>query len=117
MKKLFITALFALLMGGFAINANAQTGVTKNAVSQKEDPVSVFKTAVNTFETNLNTWKEGKTTEKINLQEDMKKAKEAKKVVKGLLPSLTEEQSTTYKELSDKLDDLITTYKELMQKK
>ena len=36
MKKLFITALFALLMGGFALTANAQPGVKPKPKANKE---------------------------------------------------------------------------------
>ena len=38
MKKLFITALFAILMGGFTLTANAQDGKDDSQTSKKATP-------------------------------------------------------------------------------
>jgi hypothetical protein len=127
MKKLFITALFALFMGGFAITANAQGKVTEttktNGIVKQDDKVSLnqnlidaFQKAVNTFEADINKCKEGKSTDKINLEGDMKDAKTAYQSVKNELKNLTKKQSDTFKELEIKYNNLIELYKELKDK-
>lgn len=127
MKKLFITALFALFMGGFAITANAQGKVTEtkktNGIVKQDDKVSLnqnlidaFQKAVNTFEADINKCKEGKSTDKINLEGDMKDAKTAYQSVKNELKNLTKKQSDTFKELEIKYNNLIALYKELKDK-
>lgn len=127
MKKLFITALFALFMGGFAITANAQGKVTEtkktNGIVKEDDKVSLnqnlidaFQKAVNTFEADINKCKEGKNTDKINLEGDMKEAKTAYQSVKNELKNLTKKQSDTFKELEIKYNNLIALYKELKDK-
>ena len=124
MKKLFITALFALFMGGFAITANAQGKVTEtkktNGIVKQDDKVSLnqnlidaFQKAVNTFEADINKCKEGKSTDKINLEGDMNDAKTAYQSVKNELKNLTKKQSDTFKELEIKYNNLIALYKEL----
>lgn len=124
MKKLFITALFALFMGGFAITANAQGKVTEtkktNGIVKQDDKVSLnqnlidaFQKAVNTFEADINKCKEGKNTDKINLEGDMNDAKTAYQSVKNELKNLTKKQSDTFKELEIKYNNLIALYKEL----
>ena len=128
MKKLFITALFALFMGGFAITANAQEDVKdtkgiktdKKGFVKQDDEVSLnqnlidaFQKAVNTFEADINKCKEGKSTDKINLEGDMKEAKTAYQSVKNELKNLTKKQSDTFKELEIKYNNLIALYKEL----
>ena len=127
MKKLFITALFALFMGGFAITANAQGKVTEtkktNGIVKEDDKVSLnqnlidaFQKAVNTFEADINKCKEGKNTDKINLEGDMNDAKTAYQSVKNELKNLTKKQSDTFKELEIKYNNLIALYKELKDK-
>jgi hypothetical protein len=127
MKKLFITALFALFMGGFAITANAQGKVTEtkktNGIVKQDDIVSLnqnlidaFQKAVNTFEADINKCKEGKNTDKINLEGDMNDAKTAYQSVKNELKNLTKKQSDTFKELEIKYNNLIALYKELKDK-
>ena len=127
MKKLFITALFALFMGGFAITANAQGKVTEtkktNGIVKQDDKVSLnqnlidaFQKAVNTFEADINKCKEGKSTDKINLEGDMKEAKTAYQSVKNELKNLTKKQSDTFKELEIKYNNLIDLYKQLKDK-
>ena len=127
MKKLFITALFALFMGGFAITANAQGKVTEtkktNGIVKQDDKVSLnqnlidaFQKAVNTFEADINKCKEGKSTDKINLEGDMKDAKTAYQSVKNELKNLTKKQSDTFKELEIKDNNLIDLYKQLKDK-
>ena len=127
MKKLFITALFALFMGGFAITANAQGKVTEtkktNGIVKEDDKVSLnqnlidaFQKAVNTFEADINKCKEGKSTDKINLEGDMKDAKTAYQSVKNELKNLTKKQSDTFKELEIKDNNLIDLYKQLKDK-
>ena len=127
MKKLFITALFALFMGGFAITANAQEKVTEtkktNGIVKQDDKVSLnqnlidaFQKAVNTFEADINKCKEGKSTDKINLEGDMKDAKTAYQSVKNELKNLTKKQSDTFKELEIKDNNLIDLYKQLKDK-
>ena len=127
MKKLFITALFALFMGGFAITANAQGKVTEtkktNGIVKQDDKVSLnqnlidaFQKAVNTFEADINKCKEGKNTDKINLEGDMNDAKTAYQSVKNELKNLTKKQSDTFKELEIKYNNLIALYKELKDK-
>jgi seryl-tRNA synthetase len=127
MKKLFITALFALFMGGFAITANAQGKVTEtkktNGIVKQDDKVSLnqnlidaFQKAVNTFEADINKCKEGKNTDKINLEGDMNDAKTAYQSVKNELKNLTKKQSDTFKELEIKYNNLIMLYKELKDK-
>ena len=124
MKKLFITALFALFMGGFAITANAQGKVTEtkktNGIVKEDDKVSLnqnlidaFQKAVNTFEADINKCKEGKSTDKINLEGDMNDAKTAYQSVKKELKNLTKKQSDTFKELEIKYNNLIDLYKQL----
>lgn len=122
MKKLFITALFALFMGGFAITANAQEDLKKNTngivkqddkVSLNQNLIDAFQKAVNTFEADINKCKEGKSTDKINLEGDMKEAKTAYQSVKNELKNLTKKQSDTFKELEIKYNNLIALYKEL----
>jgi uncharacterized protein YlxW (UPF0749 family) len=127
MKKLFITALFALFMGGFAITANAQEKVTEtkktNGIVKQDDKVSLnqnlidaFQKAVNTFEADINKCKEGKSTDKINLEGDMNDAKTAYQSVKNELKNLTKKQSDTFKELEIKYNNLIDLYKQLKDK-
>lgn len=127
MKKLFITALFALFMGGFAITANAQEKVTEtkktNGIVKQDDKVSLnqnlidaFQKAVNTFEADINKCKEGKSTDKINLEGDMNDAKTAYQSVKKELKNLTKKQSDTFKELEIKYNNLIDLYKQLKEK-
>lgn len=125
MKKLFITALFALFMGGFAITANAQDDLKKNTngivkqddiVSLNQKLINAFQKAVNTFEADINKCKEGKSTDKINLEGDMKEAKTAYQSVKNELKNLTKKQSDTFKELEIKYNNLIALYKELKDK-
>ena len=127
MKKLFITALFALFMGGFAITANAQGKVTEtkktNGIVKQDDKVSLnqnlidaFQKAVNTFEADINKCKEGKNTDKINLEGDMNDAKTAYQSVKNELKNLTKKQSDTFKELEIKYNNLIDLYKQLKDK-
>lgn len=127
MKKLFITALFALFMGGFAITANAQGKVTEtkktNGIVKQDDKVSLnqnlidaFQKAVNTFEADINKCKEGKSTDKINLEGDMNDAKTAYQSVKNELKNLTKKQSDTFKELEIKYNNLIDLYKQLKDK-
>lgn len=125
MKKLFITALFALFMGGFAITANAQDDLKKNTngivkqddkVSLNQNLIDAFQKAVNTFEADINKCKEGKSTDKINLEGDMKEAKTAYQSVKNELKNLTKKQSDTFKELEIKYNNLIALYKELKDK-
>lgn len=127
MKKLFITALFALFMGGFAITANAQEEVKEtkktNGIVKQDDKVSLnqnlidaFQKAVNTFEADINKCKEGKSTDKINLEGDMNDAKTAYQSVKKELKNLTKKQSDTFKELEIKYNNLIDLYKQLKDK-
>ena len=131
MKKLFITALFALFMGGFAITANAQEDVKdtkgiktdKKGFVKQDDKVSLnqnlidaFQKAVNTFEADINKCKEGKNTDKINLEGDMNDAKTAYQSVKNELKNLTKKQSDTFKELEIKYNNLIDLYKQLKDK-
>lgn len=125
MKKLFITALFALFMGGFAITANAQDDLKKNTngivkqddkVSLNQNLIDAFQKAVNTFEADINKCKEGKSTDKINLEGDMKDAKTAYQSVKKELKNLTKKQSDTFKELEIKYNNLIDLYKQLKDK-
>lgn len=125
MKKLFITALFALFMGGFAITANAQEDLKKNTngivkqddkVSLNQNLIDAFQKAVNTFEADINKCKEGKSTDKINLEGDMNDAKTAYQSVKKELKNLTKKQSDTFKELEIKYNNLIALYKELKDK-
>ena len=125
MKKLFITALFALFMGGFAITANAQEDLKKNTngivkqddkVSLNQNLIDAFQKAVNTFEADINKCKEGKSTDKINLEGDMNDAKTAYQSVKKELKNLTKKQSDTFKELEIKYNNLIDLYKQLKEK-
>ena len=166
MKKFIISAVMALLIGGFAFTANAQPGsdVTKQdgkakfeqansgkkvkmnskinegsskavekqnkaveqqkaeeqkkAAEQKnyDQMISQYQDAINKFEADFNKFKEGKDTEKLNLQGDMKKAGEKRKALEKIQEKLTNKQKNTFKELKAGHDKLLSNYEKFFTK-
>ena len=129
MKKLFITALFALLMGGFAITANAQDKVGQNAKSESgkfgqqtdkaatyQKMIDDFQSKVNTFEFNFNALKEGTATGKIDLAKDLQNATDARDKIEKDKEKMTDAQVKSYKEIVVKFNGVIEKYEKFLKK-
>ena len=166
MKKFIISAVMALLIGGFAFTANAQPGSdaakqnekakfeqansekkvkmnskinegSSKAVDKQNKAVeqqkaeeqkkaaeqqsydllnSQYQDAINKFEADFNKFKEGKDTEKLNLQGDMKKAEDKRKAIEKIENKLTSKQKDTFKELKEKHDRLLSNYEKFFRK-
>ena len=131
MKKLFITALFAILMGGFALTANAQVEkkektteaeITEPAKKPKftnqdnkeslqsneyQKQIDEFQAAVNNF---VNAYKAGlekNVTEKNKTVDLEKLLKKAEKLHDGILPyykKLSKSQKEIFDKASKELD-------------
>ena len=121
MKKLIMSlAIVAFLMGGFAINANAQNSdkVAKKAQTEKpkapkDDPAKLIKD----YETNVNGYikayeefvKGDKTAKKPNNYLNyMKKAQELEKRIEGMKDQLSKEQLETFVKLKEKFAKALT---------
>ena len=164
MKKFIISAVMALLIGGFAFTVNAQPGSDatkqdgkamheqpnsgkklkmnsneesskavakqnkaveqqkaeeqkKAAEQQSYDQMIIqYQEAINKFEADFNKFKEGKDTEKLNLQGDMKKAEDKRKAIEKIENKLTSKQKDTFKELKEKHDRLLSNYEKFFRK-
>ena len=126
MKKLFITALFAILMGGFAFTANAQevkTGKTTNLEQSKskvgnqdnkeslqaneyQGKVDAFQAAVNEF---VNAYKAGdKNVSEKNKPVDLEKllatAEKARDDVQPYYEKLSKSQKETFDKANKELE-------------
>lgn len=121
MKKLFITALFALLMGGFTLTANAQPnsklGTQGNQESKYQTLINDYQNAVTKFVTDFDTWKEGISADKINLKQDMKTANDLHDRIEKINDKLTDSQKKTFKEVTDQLESAIKKYEDFLKKK
>ena len=129
MKKLFITALFAILMGGFALTANAQEKVTEPQVGSKkvetknleaqenkesleaneyQKQIDEYQAAVNNF---VNAYKAGleqDVTAKNNAADPEKLMKKAQKLHDDLYPyleKLSQSQQVTFKNVTKLFDN------------
>ena len=122
MKKLIMSfAIVALLMGGFAINANAQNNdkVVKKAQTEKpkapkDDPAKLIKD----YETNVNGYikayeefvKGDKTAKNKHdtYLNYMKKAQELEKRIEGMKDQLSKDQLNTFVKLKEKFAKALT---------
>ncbi len=128
MKKLFITALFAILMGGFALTANAQEKETGTNVGSKkvqtqqlgEQPnkeslqvneyqskVDAFQQAVNEFVTAYKNQMGQTETSKnnpVDLEGLLSKAEKARETVEPYYGKLSKSQKDTYDKANKELD-------------
>ena len=77
---------------------------------------SQYQDAINKFEADFNKFKEGKDTEKVNLQGDMKKAEDKRKAIEKIENKLTSKQKDTFKELKEKHDRLLANYEKFFTK-
>jgi len=128
MKKLFITALFAILMGGFALTANAQEKETGTNVGSKsvqtqqlgEQPnkeslqvneyqskVEAFQQAVNEFVTAYKNQKEQTETTKnkpVDLEKLLAAAEKARDEVQPNYEKLSKSQKDIFDKANKELD-------------
>jgi glycine cleavage system protein P-like pyridoxal-binding family len=126
MKKFIISAVMALLIGGFAFTANAQEKVTKKATEtkiEKKDPKKVDsqvdKNAVEIakYDNLLAQYEaavkeclaiyKGESTNKTSLDDQVKKALKIKDQIEKVKENLTPTQAEKFKSINKDLDKVL----------
>ena len=112
MKKIIAFAITALLIGGFAFNANAQTAdkAPKKAQTEKVQKAENYDQMLKDFETNINKYIEnyekalkGGSDAKVDYKTYLKKAQDLQGKLEKAKDKLTDSQIQMFTKLKDKL--------------
>lgn len=112
MKKIVAFAITALLIGGFAFNANAQTvdKAPQKAKTEKVQKAENYDQMLKDFETNINKYIEnyekalkGGSDSKVDYKSYLKKAQDLQSKLEKAKESLSQSQMEMFLKLKDKL--------------